>query len=87
VLIVIVVATITVVVAVPNCFYRSVHQEILKDCVNSRPVLADVSVFLISINQIDLCHTSNISSKGWFIHLFEKNKVKILKEKEKRYIF
>jgi hypothetical protein len=28
--------------------------------------------FLISINQIDLCHTSNISSKGWFIHLFEK---------------
>jgi len=22
--------------------------------------------------QIDLCHTSNISSKGWFIHLFEK---------------
>jgi len=31
-----------------------------------------------SINQIDLCNTSNISSKGWFIHLFEyKNKVKI----------
>jgi len=29
-------------------------------------------IFLISINQIDLCHTSNISSKGWFIHLFEK---------------
>ena len=28
--------------------------------------------FLISIKQIDLCHTSYISSKGWFIHLFEK---------------
>jgi len=34
-----------------------------------------------------LCHTSNISSKGWFIHLFEKkNKVKIQKEKDKIYI-
>ena len=43
-LIVIVVVTITVVVAVPNCCQRSVRQEILKDCVNSRPVLADVSV-------------------------------------------
>ena len=37
----------------------------------------DVMGFLISINQIDLCHTSNISIKGWFIHLFEKYKVKI----------
>ena len=41
---------------------------------------------LISINQIDLCHTSNISSKGWFIHLFEK-KVKKLKEKKKDIYF
>jgi F-box/WD-40 domain protein 7 len=32
-------------------------------------------LFFTSINRIDLCHTSNISSKGWFIHLFEeKNK-------------
>ncbi len=40
--------------------------------------------FLISINQIDLCHTSNISSKGWFIHLFEKYKVKYKKKKKKK---
>ena len=35
-------------------------------------ILLRYHIKLISINQIDLCHTSNISSKGWFIHLFEK---------------
>ena len=33
--------------------------------------------FFISINQKDECHTSAISSKGYFIHLFKINKIKI----------
>ena len=40
--------------------------------------------FLISINQIDLCHTSSISSKGWFIHLFELKFEIVLKKSRKK---
>ena len=30
-------------------------------------------LFFISINQIDTCHTTNISKGGWFIRLFKKH--------------
>ena len=35
--------------------------------------------FIISINQIDTCHTANISKGGWFIRLFKKH-LKLIKK-------
>jgi hypothetical protein len=35
---------------------------------------------IISINQIDTCHTTNISKGGWFIRLFKKH-LKLIKKK------
>ena len=37
--------------------------------------------FFISINQIDTCHTTNISKGGWFIRLFKKH-LKLIKKKK-----
>jgi hypothetical protein len=30
-------------------------------------------IIIISINQIDTCHTTNISKGRWFIHIFKKH--------------
>jgi len=39
-----------------------------------------LSIFLIiPINQIDTCHTTNISKGGWFIRLFKKH-LKLIKK-------
>jgi len=32
-----------------------------------------IIIIIISINQIDTCHTTNIFKGGWFIYLFKKH--------------
>ena len=54
--------------AIFTCNPNTRHQKTTTKCFKCSTF---ESFFLISINQMDQCHTSTISSKGGFIHLFE----------------
>ncbi len=62
--------------------YRVVVSNIKHDSNNfqSRNKILQFSFFFISINQIDTCHTTNISKGGWFIRLFKKH-LQLIKKK------